>query len=84
MVEPEEAAALADAMGTNGEDAASRVTVVVPRDFTEPRTLSADRINRIHKTLSSRLQAMANLLAASVLPWFHCEPRRSIAPDQSR
>lgn len=63
MVEPEEAAALADAMGTNGEDAASRVTVVVPRDFTEPRTLSADRINRIHKTLSARLQAMANLLA---------------------
>ncbi|MDG1984769.1 MAG: FliM/FliN family flagellar motor C-terminal domain-containing protein [Planctomycetota bacterium] len=63
MVEPEEAAALAATMNTEEEGAGSRVSVVVPRDFTEPRTLSADRINRIHKTLSARLQAMANLLA---------------------
>lgn len=62
-VDPEEAAALAAAVTTSDEDPRSRVTVVVPRDFTEPRTLSAERINRIHKTLSSRLQAMANLLA---------------------
>ncbi len=63
MVEPEEAAALAATMGaeTGGENA--RVSVVVPRDFTEPRTLSADRIDRIHKTLSARLQVMANMLA---------------------
>lgn len=63
MVEPEEAAALAASMEAEGESDSSRVSVVVPRDFTEPRTLSADRISRIHKTLSARLQAMANLLA---------------------
>ncbi|MDA7650687.1 FliM/FliN family flagellar motor switch protein [bacterium] len=63
MVEPEEAAALAATMGAEAGGDNSRVSVVVPRDFTEPRTLSADRIDRIHKTLSSRLQVMANMLA---------------------
>ena len=63
MVEPEEAAALAATMNSEEEGGSSRVSVVVPRDFTEPRTLSADRIDRIQKTLSARLQSMANLLA---------------------
>jgi len=63
MVEPEEAAALAATMSAEAGGDASRVSVVVPRDFTEPRTLSADRIDRIHKTLSARLQVMANMLA---------------------
>jgi len=63
MVEPEEAAALAATMNSEDEGRSSRVSVVVPRDFTEPRTLSADRIDRIQKTLSARLQSMANLLA---------------------
>ena len=61
LVDPEEAAALARAAG--GGDAPRRVAVVVPRDFTEPRTLSADRIARIRKTLSARLQSIANALA---------------------
>lgn len=63
MVEPEEAAALAATMNAEKESGSSHVSVVVPRDFTEPRTLSADRIDRIRKTLSARLQSMANLLA---------------------
>lgn len=63
MVEPEEAAALAATMNPEKEGDLARVSVVVPRDFTEPRTLSADRIDRIQKTLSARLQSMANLLA---------------------
>ena len=63
MVEPEEAAALAATMNPEKEGDPARVSVVVPRDFTEPRTLSADRIDRIQKTLSARLQSMANLLA---------------------
>jgi flagellar motor switch/type III secretory pathway protein FliN len=63
MVDPEEAAALAATMSAEKAGDSSRVSVVVPRDFTEPRTLSADRIDRIQKTLSARLQSMANLLA---------------------
>jgi len=63
MVEPEEAAALAATMDSESGGESSHVSVVVPRDFTEPRTLSADRIDRIQKTLSARLQSMANLLA---------------------
>jgi flagellar motor switch/type III secretory pathway protein FliN len=61
LVDPEEAAALADAAQAGGE--ASKVSVVTPRDFTEPRTLSADRVARICKTLSARLQVIANSLA---------------------
>ena len=61
MVDPEEAAALAATMSAEKAGDSSRVSVVVPRDFTEPRTLSADRIDRIQKTLSARLQSMANL-----------------------
>ncbi|MFT7167086.1 MAG: flagellar motor switch protein FliN/FliY [Paracoccaceae bacterium] len=61
---PEEAAALADAARRGGADGGTpRVSVVTPRDFTEPRTLSADRIARIRKTLSARLQVIANALA---------------------
>ncbi len=64
LVDSEEAAALAAAArpgATPGGEA--RVSVVAPRDFTEPRTLSADRIARIHKTLSAREQTIANALA---------------------
>lgn len=64
IVDSEEAAALAGAAqmgGTRG--GRPRVSVVTPRDFTEPRTLSADRIARIRKTLSARLQVIANTLA---------------------
>lgn len=64
LVDSEEAAALADAArqgGAEGGDA--RVSVVAPRDFTEPRTLSAERIAHIHKTLSAREQTIANALA---------------------
>ena len=63
IVEPEELAALARAAGAGNDGAHQRVAVVVPRDFTEPRTLSADRIARIRKTLSARLQTIANALA---------------------
>lgn len=63
LVDPEEAAALANAAGATGDGAQQRVAVVVPRDFTEPRTLSADRIARIRKTLSARMQTIANALA---------------------
>ncbi len=61
LVDPEEAAALADAVQADGE--ASHASVVTPRDFTEPRTLSADRVARICKTLAARLQVIANSLA---------------------
>ncbi len=61
-LDPEEAAALEAA--TNGaDDGGARVAVVSLRDFSEPRTLSADRIARIRKTLSARLGAIANGLA---------------------
>lgn len=60
-VNPDEAAALSEAAG--GVSSAGRVAVVEPRDFTVPRTLSADRIGRIRKTLSARLQTIANALA---------------------
>ena len=62
-VDPEERAALAEAAGGAQAAAGPRVAVVTPRDFTEPRTLSADRIARIRKTLSARLQVIANDLA---------------------
>lgn len=61
LVDSEEAAALADAV--QGAGSTPRVSVVTPRDFTEPRTLSADRVARIRKTLSARLQTIANSLA---------------------
>lgn len=60
-IDSEEAAALAAAAQNAGEG--SRASVVTPRDFADPRTLSADRIGRIRKTLSSRLQTIANSLA---------------------
>ncbi len=60
-VNPDEAAALSEAAG--GDPSAGRVAVVTARDFTVPRTLSADRIGRIRKTLSARLQTIANALA---------------------
>lgn len=60
-VNPDEAAALSEAAG--GAPSAGRVSVVTPRDFSVPRTLSADRIGRIRKTLSARLQTIANALA---------------------
>ena len=61
-LDPEEAAALEAATGGVDEGGA-RVAVVSLRDFSEPRTLSADRIARIRKTLSARLGAIANGLA---------------------
>lgn len=57
----DEAAALSEAAG--GDPSAGRVSFVAPRDFSVPRTLSADRIDRIRKTLSARLQTIANALA---------------------
>ena len=63
LVEPEEAEALAEAAGATDPHAEARVSVVSLRDFSEPRTLSADRIARIRKTLSARLQTIANALA---------------------
>ena len=63
IVGSEEVAALARAVGAGHDGAEQRVAVVVPRDFTEPRTLSADRIGRIRKTLSARLQTIANVLS---------------------
>ncbi|MEM9382252.1 MAG: FliM/FliN family flagellar motor C-terminal domain-containing protein [Planctomycetota bacterium] len=62
-VSTEEAAALAAAAGATGDDERRRVAVVAPRDFTEPKTLSAERIARICKTLSARLHSIANVLA---------------------
>ncbi|MEO0661978.1 MAG: FliM/FliN family flagellar motor switch protein [Planctomycetota bacterium] len=59
-LDPEETAALQDAAR---EETQRRVAVVSPRDFTEPRTLSADRIDHIKKLLSSRLTSIANGLA---------------------
>lgn len=61
LIDPQEAEALAQAAGADEREA--RVSVVSLRDFSEPRTLSADRIGRIRKLLSARLQAMANALA---------------------
>lgn len=62
-LDPEEAAALAEAAGVADGDPAPRVAVVSLRDFSEPRTLSADRIAHIRKTLSSRIQSISNALA---------------------
>ena len=62
-VSTEEAAALAAAAGATDGDARGRAAVVAPRDFTEPRTLSAERIARIRKTLSARMHSIANVLA---------------------
>lgn len=61
-LDPEEAAALQEAAG-GGAEGGKRAAVVSLRDFAEPRTLSADRIARIRKTLSARLGAIANGLA---------------------
>lgn len=61
-LDPEETAALEQA-ARGGATRRSRVAVVSLRDFSEPRTLSADRIARIRKTLSARLGAIANVLA---------------------
>lgn len=61
LVDSEEAAALAEAAGGSGPT--PHVSVVTPRDFTEPRTLSADRVARIRKTLAARMQVIANALA---------------------
>ena len=61
LADSEEAAAQADAV--QGGGVTPHVSVVTPRDFTEPRTLSADRVARIRKTLAARLQVIANSLA---------------------
>ncbi len=61
LLDPDESAALSAAVRT--AVGRSRISVVTPRDFKEPRTLSADRIGRIEKMLSSRLQSIANALA---------------------
>ena len=52
-LDPEEAAALEAATGGVDEGGA-RVAVVSLRDFSEPRTLSADRIARIRAEVLSR------------------------------
>lgn len=61
-LDPEETAAL-DSVAGGADESGARVAVVSLRDFSEPRTLSADRIARIRKTLSARLGAIANGLA---------------------
>lgn len=61
-LDPEEAAALKEA-AAGADEGGTRVAVVSLRDFSEPRTLSADRIARIRKTLSARLGVIANGLA---------------------
>lgn len=61
-IEPDEAIALAEAAGVSGE-ARRRPAVVSLRDFSEPRTLSADRIGHMRGSLSSRLQSITNALA---------------------
>lgn len=63
LVDSEEAEALAEAAGATDNPAKARVSVVSLRDFSQPRTLSAERIARIRKTLSARLQTIANALA---------------------
>jgi len=61
-IEPDEAIALAEAAGVDGR-AQRRAAVVSLRDFSEPRTLSADRIAHIRGSLGSRLQSITNALA---------------------
>lgn len=61
-IEPDEAIALAEAAGDGGERQ-RRAAVVSLRDFSEPRTLSADRIAHIRGSLGSRLQSITNALA---------------------
>ena len=65
-LDPEEAAALEAATGGVDEGGA-RVAVVSLRDFSEPRTLSADRIARIRKTLFGPVRGRASPRQASEL-----------------